>query len=214
MAQEERLMTKGAARPGDALLLTKPLGTGVTATALKNGKAEASDVSLSVSWMKRLNAEASRIAIEADVRGGTDVTGFGLLGHACEMAAASRSRFRFHLDTIPFLGGAPGYARAGFFPSGSRDNERYFAPQVHFAQEIGGIERSLLFDSQTSGGLLLSVPRHRIRTIAAAADRAGMPIWWIGEVVEGQGVEVTAAAPAGWNRLGGVAEGVVFLAAG
>jgi len=210
-AEHDRLMTKAAAQPGDILFVTKPLGTGVTATALKNGKADDADVRQITEWMKRLNALASRTAVELGVRAATDVTGFGLLGHAAEMAAASQSGLRFHLGSVPFFAGAPRYAREGQFPGGTRDNEAYFSARVRFEAEIGEVERKLLFDAQTSGGLLIAVPRDRAREFVAAAGIAALPAWPIGEVVPGQDVTVAALPMDGWERVD--VEGVVFLGA-
>lgn len=210
-AEHDQLMTKDAARPGDVLFLTKPLGTGVTATALKNGKAAPVDVRQATEWMMRLNALASQTAIGLGVRAATDVTGFGLLGHAAEMAAASHTSLRFHLGSIPFFAGAASYARAGFVPGGTRDNEAYFSPRVRFEPSVGEVERKLLFDAQTSGGLLLAVPLRRAHEFAAAAANASLPAWPIGEVVEGENVAVAAGPMEGWERVAaGQAPGVVF----
>ena len=104
--EPERALTKGGAQVGDTLVLTKPLGFGTTTTALKREQADPADVAEVVSWMKRLNDVASRLAVEFGVRGGTDVTGFSLLGHAVEMAHASGVRFHFKYNAIPFTAGA------------------------------------------------------------------------------------------------------------
>lgn len=209
LAENDRLMTKAGARPGDVLFLTKPLGTGVTATALKNGKAGAADVRQATEWMKLLNAAASRIALELEVRGATDVTGFGLLGHGAEMAAASGVSLRFHAASVPFLAGAISYGRQGQFPGGTRDNEAYFSPRIRFAPSLEDPGRRLLFDAQTSGGLLLAVPRVRASEFAARAGAASVPAWPVGEVVEGQNVSVVAGPMPGWQAP--EAEGVLFL---
>ncbi len=214
-AEQDRLMTKSAAQPGDVLFLTKPLGTGVTATALKHGAADAADVSQITAWMKRLNALASQTAVELGVRAATDVTGFGLLGHAAEMAVSSQANLRFALGSIPFFAGAPQYARAGQFPGGTRDNEAYFSPRVHFEAGIGGVERKLLFDAQTSGGLLIAVPRDRAHEFVAAAALAAFPAWPVGVVEQGQDVAVAAGPLGGWERVdvGQAEDRVVFLGA-
>lgn len=161
-------------------------------------------------WMTRLNAPASRTAVELGVRAATDVTGFGLLGHAVEMAAASRASLRLHLGSIPFFAGAPRYGRAGQFPSGTRDNEAYFSARVRFEAGIGEMERTLLFDAQTSGGLLIATPRARAQEFVAASG-AAFPVWPIGEVVSGNDVTVAAHPMEGRERPD--VDGVVFLGA-
>ena len=111
----KRMLTKGGARPGDALVLTKPLGFGVTTTALKQEKAAPEDVAEVVDWMKRLNKTAGALAVEFGLRGGTDVTGFSLLGHASEMAAASGVGMRFFIEKLPFVSCAQQICRNGYF---------------------------------------------------------------------------------------------------
>lgn len=186
----ERMMIKGGARPGDALALTKPLGFGVTTTALKQGVADPTDVSEAVGWMRRLNDVAAELALEAGVRGGTDVTGFGLLGHGWEMAAASRVGLRLDYARVPFIRGAGRYARDWIFPGGSHDNREYFRTHVRFADHIEEAEQMLLFDAQTSGGLLLAIPPDRLAAFREQAAERGQPVWLIGEVVDGTGIEV------------------------
>ncbi len=186
----ERMLTKGGARPGEALVLTKPLGFGVTTTALKEQKASAEDVAEVVAWMKRLNKEAGALAVEFGLRGGTDVTGFSLLGHGSEMAEASGVGLRFFIDKIPFVSGALKYAGMGTFPGGMFDNRQHFGAKARFAAGISEETRNLLFDPQTSGGLLLSVPRKKLMDFLKRAKEASLPAWMIGEVVEGEGVEV------------------------
>jgi selenide,water dikinase len=184
------LITKRGARPGDALVLSKPLGFGVTTTALKRDLADPADVAEAVDWMKRLNKTVSELAVEAGVRGGTDVTGFSLLGHGYEMAHASGVGLRFNFERIPVIQGARRYAQEWIFPGGSSDNRLYFGPNVHFAPGIDEPSQMLLFDAQTSGGLLLAVPRDRLAGLLARAEQAGQVLWEVGEVVEDEGIEV------------------------
>jgi selenide,water dikinase len=186
----DRLITKRGARPGDALVLSKPLGFGVTTTALKRDLADPADVAEAVDWMKRLNKIVSELAVEAGVRGGTDVTGFSLLGHGYEMAHASGVGLRFNFERIPVIQGARRYAQEWIFPGGSSDNRLYFGPNVHFAPGIDEPSQMLLFDAQTSGGLLLAVPRDRLAGLLARAEQAGQALWEVGEVVEDEGIEV------------------------
>ncbi len=188
--QPEQMITKAGARPGDALVLTKPLGFGVTTTALKQQKAAPEDVREVISWMTRLNKTAADLARECEVRGGTDVTGFSLLGHALEMAQASGVGLRFDYAKIPFVSGARKYAEAWTFPGGASDNRAFFSPHVRFAEGIDEASQMLLFDPQTSGGLLLAVPQARLETFLAKAEERAQPAWVVGEVTDGQGIEV------------------------
>jgi len=185
-----RMLTKRGARPGDALLLTKPLGFGTTTTALKRGLADPTDVSEAVGWMKRLNKTAAELAVEFGLRGATDVTGFSLLGHGYELARASGVGLRFAFERIPFIRGAQRYAQEWIFPGGSSDNRQYFGPHVHFAPEIDEPSQMLLFDAQTSGGLLLAVPPEKLKPLFARAAQVGQVLWEVGDVVVGEEIEV------------------------
>jgi selenide,water dikinase len=184
------IITKRGARPGDVLVLSKPIGFGTTTTALKQGKADPEDVAEVVSWMKRLNKTASELAVEFGVRAGTDITGFSLLGHAWEVAEASRVGLRFTFEKIPFTQGATRYAREWIFPGGSSDNRLYFGPHVQFDSKIDEASQMLLFDAQTSGGLLLAVPPTKLDGILARSDEVGQELWVVGEVFQGDHIEV------------------------
>jgi len=186
----KRMLAKGGARPGDALVLTKPLGFGVTTTALKQEKAAVEDVADVVTWMKKLNKAAGALAVEFRLRGGTDITGFSLLGHASEMAAASRVGIRFFVDKLPFVACAHKYAGMGTFAGGLFDNYKHFGPLVRFAPDISEETRMLLFDPQTSGGLLLAVPRRKLADFLKRAGEINQPAWVVGQAFEGEGIEV------------------------
>jgi len=186
----EKMLTKGGVRPGDALVLTKPLGFGVTTTALKQQKAIPEDVAEVVSWMKKLNRDASALAVEFGLRGGTDVTGFSLLGHAAEMADASGVGLRFFVEKLPFVSCARKYADMGTFPGGASDNHLYFGPRIRFAPSFSEETQMLLFDPQTSGGLLLAIPLKKKEAFLKRAAEIGQPVWIIGEAVEGSGIDV------------------------
>jgi len=186
----ERMLTKGGLRPGEKLVLSKPLGFGVTTTALKRGQADPADVAEAVGWMKRLNRGASELAVESGLHGGTDITGYSLLGHAAEMAAASGAGLRFEYTRIPFISGARKYAEEWTFPGGASDNRQYFGAQVRFAAGLDEASQMLLFDPQTSGGLLLSVPAEKLDALLRRAAQAGQELWVVGEVVQGAGIEV------------------------
>lgn len=185
-----RMMTKDRARPGDILVLSKPIGFGTITTALKQGKADPSDVSVATEWMKRLNQAAAELANEFGVRAGTDITGFSLLGHAWEMAEASSVGMRFFHEKIPFTQGAKRYARDWITPGGSTDNRRYYGPHVHFASYIDEPSQMLLFDAQTSGGLLMAVRPEKLEAMLERAAQVEQSLWVVGEVVKGDAIEV------------------------
>jgi selenide,water dikinase len=140
--------------------------------------------------MKRLNKTAAELALEARVRAGTDVTGFSLLGHGWELADASGVGLRFFLDKIPFTRGARRYADEWTFPGGSADNRLYYSEHVRFTEGIDEASQMLLFDAQTSGGLLLSVPREKLDGLMARAAQVGQVLWEVGEVIEEKHIEV------------------------
>jgi selenide,water dikinase len=179
------MMTKGGLQIGDSLVISKPIGFGTITTALKRGEADPTDVSEAVGWMKILNKKASELAVEAGVRSATDITGFGLLGHAWEMAAASEVGLRFQFDQIPFTRGAQRSAQEWIFPGGSFDNRLYFSKYVEFAPAIDEPSQMLMYDAQTSGGLLLGVPAAQLAVLFEQAAQAGQLLWEIGEVIPG-----------------------------
>ncbi len=185
-----RMLGKGGLQAGDALVLTKPLGFGVTTTALKQQKASDQDVLEAVTWMKGLNRTASQLANEFELRGATDITGYSLLGHGLEMAKASGVMLQFDFAAIPFITGARRYAEQGIFPGGAFDNKDYFKPNVKFSASLDKAGQMLLFDPQTSGGLLLGVPGEKLDAFLARAREAGQSAWVIGEVKSGAGIEV------------------------
>jgi selenide,water dikinase len=190
LAHPDNLITKGGARPGDRLFLTKPLGTGVIVTAFKRDRADLAHLEMAVHWMTALNQKSSRIARELRISSGTDITGFGLLGHGWEMTQASGVGMRLRLKDIPLMDGALEYAGQDLFPAGSRCNRDYFSPQVRFASGITEGEQMLLFDAQTSGGLLLAVPPDKVDRLILGFSKEGQSIWLVGEVVTGPGIEV------------------------
>ena len=151
----QRVRTNAGARPADLLFLTKPVGTGVISTALKRGIASEEHVNTSIRSMLTLNS-APLFA-----HGCTDITGFGLLGHAREMAIASGVTIEIDVESVPFLPGALEYARAGATPGGSKNNREFASSSVHAVRDIAPEVEALLYDPQTSGGLLISSPDDR-----------------------------------------------------
>jgi selenide,water dikinase len=184
------MLSKSGLKIGDKLVLTKPLGFGVTTTALKQQKADDADVIEVVDWMKRLNRSASGLAVEFNLKGATDITGYSLLGHAMEMADASGVALRFEFEKIPFVAGARKYAEKGIFPGGAFDNKNHFEPQITFAETVDEPDQMLLFDPQTSGGLFLGVPEIQIDSFLERAQEMGQAAWTVGSVERGTGIEV------------------------
>jgi selenide,water dikinase len=184
-AHPDHLLTKDGARDGDLLVLTKPLGSGVITTAAKIDCADASHVDAAIRWMKHLNRRASEVAVSVGVCGGTDITGFGLLGHAWEMAEASHVGLQIELSQVPFMEGAAIYASQGIMPGGSGSNRDAYEPHVHFANRLPEGESMLLSDAQTSGGLLLSVPKRELASFEARMTGLDEPYWIIGQVIGG-----------------------------
>ncbi len=194
-----RIITKGGVRPGDALFLTKPLGTGVITTALKNQAAAPEHAQAATESMLRLNRLAAQIAGECGVRGGTDITGFGLLGHASEMAVAAGVGFHLIAGQMPLLPGALRYAQEGHWPGGMWRNRQYvLGSDEGRAGQLARVDEAvpeemvrLLCDPETSGGLLLAVPGEQVERFVALCRERGQDAWQIGEAIEGQGIVVT-----------------------
>jgi selenide,water dikinase len=175
--------TKGGAQPGDLLLLTKPLGVGVVTTALKQGIARADDVAAAVASMKTLNRQAAQAAQAANAHSMTDITGFGLLGHAHEMAHLSLVDFRIDMDKLPWLPGAIGYGQAGAFPGGMARNLDYYSRWVTFGEGVSLLMQDMLWTPETSGGLLVAVAPEMGELFRKGCETAVV----IGEVLEGSG---------------------------
>jgi selenide,water dikinase len=166
-----RMLTNAAGRPGQLLVLTKPLGTGVIATALKAGKAEEAAVVASTRSMRQLNREASEAALAHGVTAATDVTGFGLAGHAAGIARESRLTLEIELRALPLLPGALELALE-FQAGGLKSNREAFAAQVEFEAGADDARKALVYDPQTSGGLLLLVPEAQVAPLVARVDGA------------------------------------------
>jgi selenide,water dikinase len=190
MAHPDHLLTKGGASPGDVLVLTKPLGTGIITTAAKKDRVAPGHLATAVDWMKRLNRAGAEIAVQLGCKAGTDITGFGLLGHACEMVEGAKVGYHIFADQLPFMDGVRDYAGQRLFPGGAAANLEAFQSHVQFDDDVSEDSRMLLFDPQTSGGLLLAVPVARQEEFHKRMTAAGEPYWIIGEVIQGTGIIV------------------------
>jgi len=190
-AHPDHIATKTGAKADDVLVLTKPLGVGIIASALKREMAEPDHVRTAVEVMKTLNRKAAQLMQQVGVDAVTDVTGFALLGHAQEMAEKSGVGIYLSLESLPFLEGSKEYAEAQVFPAGAGRNQKCYAPYVRFAPSVPEWMQMLLYTPETSGGLLIAVPKGKLGQLTALFDRAGQAFWIIGHVVEGKGVEVT-----------------------
>jgi selenide,water dikinase len=190
LAHPDRLLTKGGARPGDVLVLTKPLGAGIITTAAKAGQADPAHLVAATDWMKRLNRAAAEAAVELGCKAGTDITGFGLLGHAAEMVEGAGVGFRLFADQIPYMDGVRVYAGQWLFPAFAAANLEACKSRVRFDEEVSEEDRMLLCDPQTSGGLLLAIPGTRLEDFRRRLAVAGERFWIIGETVERPGITV------------------------
>jgi selenide,water dikinase len=178
----DRLLRKGGARPGDVLLLTKRLGTGILVSGERQGRTAEGDLVAAIDQMRALNRDASKVLVDAGVAAATDVTGFGLLGHGLEMARASGTRFSFQAAALPPLPGAIELARAGVETGGAAHNRRFVAPSFALAEGVAPELVTLAHDPQTSGGLLAAVPADRLAAIEDALDGASVEHWRVGTV--------------------------------
>jgi selenide,water dikinase len=185
MINPERVWKNSSARPGDKLLLTKALGTGVISTAIKRGDAAQAWIDAAVKSMTTLNAKAALIASEGDftVHAATDITGFGLIGHAREMASGSGVALNLHAARVPLLAGALECVRAGFIPGGLKNNREFAECNVSYAAGVPEEVRTILYDPQTAGGLLLSVASADSSRLIGSLQAAGVPAVMIGEVL-------------------------------
>ncbi|HEV8401516.1 MAG TPA: selenide, water dikinase SelD [Candidatus Limnocylindrales bacterium] len=184
-AHPDRLLRKGGARPGDRLVLTKPLGTGILVSGSRQGKTSDADLAAAVDGMRRLNRAAADALVATGVAAATDVTGFGLLGHGLEMALGSGTRFVFDAEALPVLAGARELAAAGVETGGAAHNRRYVAPALKVGAGVPAALITIAHDPQTSGGLLAAVPPDQVGAVESAFDAAGVEHWWIGSVAAG-----------------------------
>lgn len=190
MVHPKHILTKGGARPGDRLVLTKPLGTGVITTAVKRGVVEPQHLEAAIASMTRLNRISAQAAQAADAHAATDITGFGLIGHTSEMASAAGVCFRLGFDDLPWLAGAWRYGEDWVFPGGAHNNRDYYNHLVRYTRSLLGWQETLLHDPQTSGGLLVAIPPERESDFLTFCAAQHQPAWVIGQAIEGAGIEI------------------------
>lgn len=186
----KKLTLKSGARPGDALVLTKPLGIGIISSAIKAGRAPHAMIETATANMKSLNKAASEAMVEVGVTGATDITGFGLLGHLHEMLHTSGVSARLVLSRIPIIDGVQALAKSGV-PGGTRTNLKYVSDKVAWAEGITEEEKLMLADAQTSGGLLIAVSPDKLDALLAGLAARGVQTRAvIGEVLEGKAGQI------------------------
>ena len=186
----DRVWMKAGAKPGDALVLTKQLGVGIITTAFKADMTAAEHFDAAVASMLKLNRAAAELLKEFEPHACTDITGFAFLGHACEMAERGKIRFRFHADAVPFLPGALEYAEQWLFPAGTGRNKAHFGPRVSITPGVSDEAYHLLLTPETSGGLLVAIAPEHVAALQAKFAAAGESAWVVGEVLEGEGIEI------------------------
>jgi selenide,water dikinase len=179
-----KVAANSGARVGDSVILTKPIGTGVISTAIKFAKADPAVAATSIETMLTSGREAAAAMCDFDVRGATDVTGFGLLGHAWELARASKVTIEIDSARVPLLPGALELVEAGLLTSGDKTNREYVGDDVEIGEHVGKELRSLLYDPQTAGGLLISIARDRADALLSRLRETYHHAAIIGRVVE------------------------------
>ena len=192
-AHPEQIITNNGAKEGDLLFLTKPLGVGVITTALKTGAVKEAEIGPALRSMASLNDVAARVMVECGVKGGTDITGFGLLGHLYEIAAASGLAAELWTELIPIHPGAEELALQEIAPGGAYRNLEYMQGKVRFAPQVAEHKRLLLADPQTSGGLLICAPKRKAGSVEGELERAGVDYAIIGKMRSGGGIDVLPA---------------------
>lgn len=182
---EDKLITNSNAQPGDKLILTKPLGTGIIATAVKRGIADKTAMAKSAESMATLNKFAAEVIMEIGVNSATDVTGFGLLGHLSEMCEASNVSAKIDYSTLPFLPTVKELAKNRIVPGGTKRNLKFVQDKVQFGKHLTDIDKLLLADAQTSGGLLISIPAEKAeKYITKFNELSEIKAVIIGEIVK------------------------------
>jgi len=186
VVRPDELIFNSGARVGDVLVLTKPIGTGIINTAQKVDEAPEESIAEAVKWMEMLNASASRAMQSVGVHAATDVTGFGLGGHLAEMLIASGVGAKLYLEKIPLMPNVLELAKEGMVPGGTRRNHKFREHMLDYDNDLDDAWLDVVFDAQTSGGLLLSVSPDNVEGLLAALELEGAHGWRIGEVIDGR----------------------------
>jgi selenide,water dikinase len=187
MAKKNVILKVAGAKPGDILVLTKQLGTGILTSAVKKHKVGKQYLRAAIDSMLMLNKTASEAAVSAGAHAATDITGFGLLGHGMNIAKSSKVNLIIESEKVPFMKKVRELARAGLVPKGARSNLDYCSKSTSFDENITDGYRLALADPQTSGGLLVSLPPKGLIKFDRVAKKGKMPYWIIGEVKKGMG---------------------------
>ena len=186
----DKVVRKTGGRPGSALVLTKPLGMGIVSSGIKEGKVTDATIAQAIGIMGTLNRAAAEAMVAAGAEAATDVTGFGLMGHLLQMLDGVSARIEF--ESVPVLPEAVDLAAAGVIPGGSRRNEEAHSPFVD-TRGLDDQQRAVLFDAQTSGGLLIAIAQEKVEALLEELEQGGPDVSVIGSLVEGDGrVEVVA----------------------
>ena len=189
-------ITNAGAKPGDALVLTKPIGTGIITTGCKQGKSPPEVLRVAVETMATLNRAAADAMVKVGVNACTDITGFGLMGHLRSMIKGSKVSAKIHFGEVPVLPGTWDLLQQGIVPGGTLRNLQSVADSVHWHQDLTEEQRLLMCDAQTSGGLLISVPQDRLQSLMSELDVSGVPIKAVvGEITDGEPGQIHVTAP-------------------
>lgn len=180
----DKIVKNDNAQPGDRLFLTKPLGTGIITTAIKKGMASKEDADEVVRVMAELNRKAAELMVRNGAHAATDITGYGLLGHTFEIAEASGASIRIDFNSLPLLNNVLQYAKDGALTGGANANRDYIEKKVQLSEKLTKPETDLLFDAQTSGGLLIAMPEKSAGAFIKDAENSGLSVFEIGLVVE------------------------------
>jgi len=179
----DKIVTNAGARVGDRLFLTKPLGTGIITTAIKQNKAGDEDIALVTKLMARLNRDAAQLMIAHGAHAATDITGYGILGHAHEIAEASNVCLCIRFDRLPLIPNALAYAEAGALTGGAKANREYLKDRVFLPDSLSQSQTDVLYDAQTSGGLLIAIAENRAKSFLTDAGVRDVSVSEIGRVM-------------------------------
>ncbi len=178
------MVTNSGAKVGDRIILTKPLGTGIISTALKAGKASKELVARVTKYMATLNKRASELMQEVGVHACTDITGFGFIGHVCQLAQNSQVGMKVNASSIPIFTEAEGFVKQSLFPGGLNRNKEFYGKLVEFSKQVPDYIQDILFDPQTSGGLLISLPSEEADLLVGRLKKAGiLEATIVGEII-------------------------------